>query len=54
MSEMDPELLAALTGLLARSGDEAPKKEEEPEEEKVPEVSRSLYERLAELERKVN
>ena len=54
MSDIDPGLLAALTGLLEQRGDEEPKSEPKEEEKAIPEVSTSLYEKLAEYERMVN
>ena len=53
MSDIDPDLLAALTGLLERRGEDEQKPEEVKEKE-IPEVSTSLYEKLAEYERMVN
>lgn len=53
MAEVDPELLSALAGLLEHRSDDAPAEPEEPEQP-IQEVSESLYERLAELEKRVN
>lgn len=54
MSDIDPALLAALTGLLDQRGDDEPAPEVEETAQAVPEVSSSIYEKLAEYERMVN